>query len=194
MEANHRLRRTPAQSETAHCAAGSGSSRQLVRLGDHPLDCLKRPGTINAVRRIFDFLSAEDSEYAPASDDQLEIGYIGPRHHRSAAMPSEIRCGDVPSRLPHAVDDRPLDGLHSFQEIAFRLHATHQRLPCVRWRAATHVTRGHLAPQCLWEGGADQDDAVRCAFKGKSYRRGLHKFATLIKRVIAMPSAIATSE
>jgi hypothetical protein len=41
----------------------------LARLGDHPLDCLKRLGTINAVRRIFDFRSAEDSEYGSASDE-----------------------------------------------------------------------------------------------------------------------------
>jgi hypothetical protein len=101
---------------------GLPSSRQLTRLVDDPLDFLKCLGTINAVRRIFDFFPAEDSDCRSASDPYLKVGHVRPRHHRMSAMPCEIGCGEVPSYCPHAFYDRALDGLDPLLEIVFGLH------------------------------------------------------------------------
>ena len=49
------------------------SPLQLARLGDDSLDCPQCLGTINAVRRIFDFCPAKDSYYPLLSPASLTL-------------------------------------------------------------------------------------------------------------------------
>jgi hypothetical protein len=61
----------------------------------------------------------------------------------------------VPSRRPHAVRDRALDGLHSLREIVFGLHATHLASRYVR-------DEWPKAPPQASNGGTGRDEML-CA-------------------------------
>jgi hypothetical protein len=89
-----------------------------------------------AVRRIFDFFPAKDSDYCSVSDPYLKVCHARSRDHRLAAMPSEIGCGEVPFRRPHAFDDRAFDDLHPLREIIFRLHIAQVCLTTISLAAA----------------------------------------------------------